>query len=76
MFIVNEEVLTVMYSIFKEHKSRQVVVNCKAKKKQHAYASLGLHDHYSELFTQMTALNFLNAVAKPLLQLSLTLLQI
>ena len=43
--------------------SRQVVVSCEAKKKQHAWALLGLHDHYSALFTWMTALNFYNAVA-------------
>ena len=29
-----------------------------AKKKQHARASSGLSDHYSELFTRMTALKF------------------
>ena len=34
-----------------------------------------LRDHYSELFAQMDGLNFLNAVAQPLLQLSLSLLQ-
>ena len=43
--------------------------------KQHARASSGLRDYYSELFTQMEALNFYNAVAQPLLQLSLSLLQ-
>ena len=38
-------------------------MNHEAKKKQHVRASSGIHDHYSELLTQMTALNFLNAVA-------------
>ena len=39
-------------------------MSCEAKKKQHEYASLGLSDQYSELFTQMVARNFLNAVTK------------
>ena len=39
-------------------KSRRVVVNCEAKKKQHMCAFSGLYDHYSELFTWMTTLNF------------------
>ena len=38
--------------------SRLTVVSHKAKKKQHACASSGLRDHYSELFTQMAALKF------------------
>ena len=38
--------------------SRQVVVSCEAKKKQHVHVSSGLCDHYSELFTWMTVLNF------------------
>ena len=38
--------------------SRRVVVSRKAKKKQHACAFSGLHNHYSELFTQMTGLIF------------------
>ena len=29
------------------------------------YASSGLRDHYSELFTQMAALKLQNAVTKP-----------
>ena len=37
-----------------------------AKKKQHACTSSGPRDHYSELFTRMAALNFLNAVTQPL----------
>ena len=32
------------------NRSRLTVVSCKAKKKQHARASSGLCDHYSELF--------------------------
>ena len=36
-----------------------------AKKKQHARASSGLHDHYSELLTQMAALKFEKAVTQP-----------
>ena len=39
-------------------KSRLTVVSREAKKKQHARASSGLRDHYSELFTQMAALKF------------------
>ena len=33
-------------------------VSREAKKKQHARASSGLCDHYSELFTRMAALKF------------------
>ena len=40
------------------YKSRLTVVSRKAKKKQHARASSGLRDHYSELFTRMAALKF------------------
>ena len=39
-------------------KSRLTVVSREAKKKQHACASSGLRDHYSELFTRMAALKF------------------
>ena len=42
-----------------------MVVSREAKKKQHAFASSGLRDHYSELFTQMAALKFKNTVTKP-----------
>ena len=38
--------------------SRLTVVSREAKKKQHAHASSGLRDHYSELFTRMAALKF------------------
>ena len=38
--------------------SRLTVVSHEAKKKQHARASSGLRDHYSELFTRMAALKF------------------
>ena len=38
--------------------TRLTVVSREAKKKQHARASSGLHDHYSELFTRMSALKF------------------
>ena len=38
--------------------SRLTVVSREAKKKQHACASSGPRDHYSELFTWMAALNF------------------
>ena len=55
--------------------SRRVVVSREAKKKQQARAYSGQCDHYSELYTQMVGLNFYNAVAQPLLQLSLSLLQ-
>ena len=47
--------------------SRQAIVSRDAQKKQHVHTSSGLSDHYSELFTQMVALNFLNAIAQPLL---------
>ena len=33
---------------------------------QHARASSGLRDHYSELYTWMIALKFENAVTQPL----------
>ena len=39
-------------------KSRFTVVSREAKKKQHACASSGPRDHYSELFTRMAALKF------------------
>ena len=42
------------------------VMSHEAKKKQHAFASSGLRDHYSELFTWMEALKFKNAVTQPL----------
>ena len=45
--------------------SRLMVVSHEAKKKQHARASSGLRDHYSELFTRMAALKFENAVTQP-----------
>ena len=38
--------------------SRLTVVSCEAKKKQHACASSGPRDNYSELFTWMAALKF------------------
>ena len=41
-----------------EHELRLTVVSREAKKKQHACASSGPRDHYSELFTRMAALNF------------------
>ena len=40
------------------HISRLTVVSREAKKKQHACASSGPRDHYSELFTRMAALKF------------------
>ena len=40
------------------HTSRLTVVSREAKKKQHACASSGPRDHYSELFTRMAALKF------------------
>ena len=42
-----------------------MVVSHKAKKKQHAHVSSGLRDHYSELFTQLAALKFENAITQP-----------
>ena len=41
-----------------QEESRLTVVSREAKKKQHARASSGLRDHYSELFTWMAALKF------------------
>ena len=41
-----------------EQISRLTVVSREAKKKQHACASSGPRDHYSELFTRMAALKF------------------
>ena len=38
--------------------SRLTVVSREAKKKQHACASSGPRNHYSELFTRMAALKF------------------
>ena len=43
-----------------------MVVSREAKKKQHTRVSSGLRDHYSELFTRMGALKFVNAVTQPL----------
>ena len=40
------------------HGSRRAVVSHEAKKKQHAYASSGQCDLYSELLTRMVGLNF------------------
>ena len=57
-------------------KSRRVVVSREAKKKQHARTLSGLRDNYSKLFKQITALNFKNAIAQPLLQISLSILQV
>ena len=51
-----------VYSI--NWKSRQVVVSCEAEKKQHAWPSSGLCDHYGKLFTWMADLNFYIAVAQ------------
>ena len=51
--------------------SRRAVVSREAKKKQHACASSGLRDRYSELFTRMEALKLKNAVTKRLEQISL-----
>ena len=45
-------------SIDNTYVSRLTVVSREAKKKQHACASSGLRDHYSELFTRMAALKF------------------
>ena len=48
-----------------------MVVSREAKKKQNAYVSSGLRDHYSELFTWMAALTLKNAVTKHPEQISL-----
>ena len=44
--------------MYVHNRSRLTVVSREAKKKQHARASSGLRDHYSELFTRMAALKF------------------
>ena len=49
------EILEAIFSKTKQG-TRQVVVSREAKKKQHAHASSGLDDHYSELFTQIATL--------------------
>ena len=49
---------TVQWSANTVQLSRLTVVSREAKKKQHARASSGLRDHYSELFTRMAALKF------------------
>ena len=43
---------------FEQLTSRRAVVSREAKKKQHAYASSGQCDHYSELFARMDGLKF------------------
>ena len=43
-------------------KSRLTVVSQAAKKQQHASASSGIFDHYSELVTSTAALKFANAI--------------
>ena len=47
-----------MYKQWVKFVSRLTVVSREAKKKQHACASSGPRDHYSELFTRMAALKF------------------
>ena len=46
--------------------SRLTVMSRETKKKQHACASSGLRDNYSELFTRMAALKFESTVTQPL----------
>ena len=56
-----KDVLHEIYTIYTRivrYISRRAVVSREAKKKQHAYASSGQCDHYSELFTRMDGLNF------------------
>ena len=48
----------ILYVIWSCYISRLTVVSREAKKKQHACASSGPRDHYSELFTRMAALKF------------------
>ena len=50
--------LSTMMYVYKNYLSRLTVVSREAKKKQHACASSGPRDHYSELFTRMAALKF------------------
>ena len=55
-----------MYIMYYLQKSRLTLMSRDAKKKQYARVSSSLRDHYSELFTHMTALKFENAVTQPL----------
>ena len=55
-----------LYNIAQCKKSRLMVLSCEAKKKQHARVSSGQRYQYGELFTQMAALKFENAVTQPL----------
>ena len=60
MFVFNTVILY-HYTINNDYTymvSRLTVVSREAKKKQHACASSGPRDHYSELFTRMAALKF------------------
>ena len=56
--VYNLKVLVSTIKIKTTLTSRLTVVSREAKKKQHARASSGLRDHYSELFTRMAALKF------------------
>ena len=58
--VVHDDVTMHMLKAGHYHKyiSRLTVVSREGKKKQHARASSGLRDHYSELFTRMAALKF------------------
>ena len=51
-------IILIIYIYIYIYISRLTVVSREAKKKQHARASSGLRDHYSELFTRMAALKF------------------
>ena len=54
----NMTIRQISYSDDSNRVSRLTVVSREAKKKQHACASSGPRDHYSELFTWMAALKF------------------
>ena len=60
------DTIVIAILLLKDIKLRLTVVSRKAKKKQHAHTSSGLHEHYSKLFTWMAALKFENAVTQPL----------
>ena len=60
--VQSKHFILILEMIIKTHGSE----GCEAKKKQHACASSGLRDHYSELLTRMAALKFENAITLPL----------
>ena len=58
IYYILSHALSTPKTTFNKCTSRLTVVSREAKKKQHACASSGPRDHYSELFTRMAALKF------------------